>query len=108
MKNCITDYSAKKIMDYIEYLEDKHNISISIHFASKYFFIPSEGILPGFQKYYGHINAYCLYVKNVLHMQRKCWRCQSFAIRKCNHAQSYEGTCHAGVREYIRRFKPDL
>lgn len=105
MKNGITDVSSEKMMKYIQYLEEQHNISISVHFAPKYSFIPSEGTLPGFQKYYGHINAYCLYVKNVLHMQRKCWRCQSFAIGKCGHAESYEGTCHAGVHEYIRRFR---
>ena len=105
MENGITEYSSKKIIDYINYLENTHHISISVHFASNYSFIPSEKLLPGFQKYYGHINAYCLYVKNVLHMQRKCWRCQFFAIRKCNHVECYEGTCHAGVHEYIRRFK---
>ncbi len=102
MQNGVTDYSAQKMIDYIKYLEDTHNISISVHFTNKYLYMHSE--MPGFQKYYGHVNAYCLYVKNVLHMQRKCWLCQTLAARKCNRFESYEGSCHAGVHEYIRRF----
>lgn len=105
VENGIINDFAKKILNYIEYLEKTHNISISVHFAANYSFIPAEGMLKGLQKHYGHINAYCLYVKNVLHMQRKCWRCQAFAVRKCHYLESYEGTCHAGVHEYIRGFK---
>ncbi len=101
----MTDYSASKMVEYINYLEHTHHISISVHFTPSYSFMSSTGMLPGFQKYYGHINAYCLYVKNILHMQRKCLRCQFFAARKCNEMESFEGTCHAGVHEYIRRFK---
>lgn len=105
MQNSVTDYSSRKMIEYIEYLEDKHKINISVHFAPKYSFMRSERTLPGFQRYYEHINAYCLYVKNILHMQRKCWRCQTLASKKCGRLESYEGSCHAGVHEYIRRFK---
>lgn len=104
MQNGVTDYSSQKMIDYIKYLEDKHNISISVHFTNKYSYMHNEKTMPGFQKYYWHVNAYCLYVKNVLHMQRKCWLCQALAARKCNQIESYEGSCHAGVHEYIRRF----
>lgn len=105
MQNSTSDYSPKKMLDYISHLEEKYHISISVHFSKKYSFMRSETTLPGFQRYYWHVNAYCLYVKNVLHMQRKCWRCQSFAAKKCQAFESYEGTCHAGVHEYIRRFR---
>lgn len=104
MKNDVTDYSAAKIASYIEYLKNEHNLNISVHFANKYGFMRSGRDLPGFH-YYEHYNAYCLYVKNVRHLQRKCWHCQMMAAKKCERQESYEGTCYAGVHEYIRRFK---
>lgn len=104
MKDGVTDYSAKKIITYINYLEKEHHLSISVHFAPKFGFMRSERTLPGF-RYYEHLNAYCLYIKNMCHMQRKCWFCQVMTVKKCNQFESYEGSCHAGVHEYIRRFK---
>lgn len=100
-----TDYSPQKMIDYIEYLETTHNLNISIHLANKYFFVRCDKSMMIFQKYWGHVNAYCLYVKNVMHLQRKCWLCQTFAVKKCKRVEGYEGSCHAGVHEYIRRFK---
>lgn len=105
MQQSMTDYSPQKIIAYLEYLEDTYNLNISIHLANKYFFVRYDSSLLGFAKYWGHVNAYCLYIKNVLRQQRKCWLCQRWAIKKCKNLESYEGSCHAGVHEYIRRFK---
>lgn len=95
------DYSQEKIIAYIRYLKNTYNLEISIHFKKKYSYVPLNPAAHQLSEYNNHANPYCLYVKNILGMQKKCLLCQTAAIRKCGHSDSRIGTCHAGVREYI-------
>lgn len=100
------DYTSDKIANYIEYLEETYDLVISIDFAKRYNFI--YGILRGggtkLSKYCEHTNMYCGYVKNDDARNRLCMLCLAFAMKKSRHKESYVGTCHAGVHEYVRRF----
>lgn len=107
MNENVVDMMARKIADYITYLETNHELSISIKFSRKYNFICSiEGeIGKSLRKYFEHTNIYCVYVKNAMQLTRKCVLCTMLAMKKSRSLVSYTGMCHAGVCEYVHRFR---
>lgn len=92
-----------KILRYIKYLEETHHLSISVHFSQTYMKPLSTSINALLGQYNFHKNPYCFYIKKNREQQRKCILCQRAVLRKCAGCERYEGTCHAGVREYIER-----
>lgn len=96
-------YTAEQTAAYIDYLQNTHNLDISIHMADKYSYILFCDETKGLAKYNVHTNPYCFHVKSDDIKHRKCLKCQWAAINKCRSAEWYTGVCHAAVREYIRR-----
>ncbi len=101
------DFSQDTICEYMNYLINECNLNVSIHISEKYFVLKCNDQLSGLLQYNRHISPYCVYVKNVMQQQRKCVICQNMAARKCLHQASYIGSCHAGVKEYVRRIVAD-
>ena len=107
MVNFEDDFSQDTICEYMNYLINECNLNVSIHISEKYFILKCNSQLSGLLQYNRHISPYCVYVKNVMQQQRKCVICQNMAARKCLHQASYIGSCHAGVKEYVRRIVVD-
>lgn len=101
------DLSQNIVCNYINYLINECGLNVSIHISEKYFILKCSDPLKKLLQFNRHINPYCVYVKNVMQQQRKCVICQNMAVRKCYHHTSYIGSCHAGVREYVRRIVLD-
>ena len=91
-----------KIINYIEYLENTHNLSVSLHFADIYKY-SLQNAASGLAKYNVHKNPYCFYIKMDKAMHRRCILCQYAVMRKCRKNEFFTGSCHAGVDEYIER-----
>ena len=91
-----------KIINYIEYLENTHNLSVSMHFADIYKY-SLQNAASGLAKYNVHKNPYCFYIKMDKAMHRRCILCQYAVMRKCRKNEFFTGSCHAGVDEYIER-----
>lgn len=103
MINIKEDISQEIILKYMNYLTEECDLNISIHISEKYFYLKCNGQLLELIPFNCHVNPYCVYVKNILHLYRKCVLCQNMAVRKCTSQASYIGSCHAGVMEYVRR-----
>lgn len=93
----------RKIISYIEYLEDMHGLAVSMHYTEKYNRLLCGSENTALRQYNVHKNPYCFYIKKDKKMHRKCLLCQSAVIRRCRGEEGFQGICHAGVREYVSR-----
>lgn len=87
---------AISIIKYIEYLNDNHNLSISLHTRSdlKLVFTEKLSVLSI------HRNPYCAFVKSQKDMHINCVTCQQKALRLTKNGD-FCGLCYAGVFEYV-------
>lgn len=94
MKNLI-----ENIIDYMKYLRDNYDLSISVHFnkeySLKFYLVSAEKLL----NYNAHINPYCMKIKSIC--GRKCILCQRRILGKIKKTPTFTGICHADVSEYI-------
>ncbi|MBO5454378.1 MAG: helix-turn-helix transcriptional regulator [Clostridia bacterium] len=89
------------IKKYISYLEEYHNLSVSIHFSDKYDYILLTSGKNSLSEFNYHTNPYCFYIKNIKGLQNECMNCQRKVLNRLNKTNSFIGICHAGVLEYI-------
>ena len=99
----IDDLNQDTICNYVKYLINNYGLNLSIHLSMKYLYLKCNDTLDHVFRYGMHINPYCVYVQNAKLQHRKCVLCQYLVCSKIRKVVSYNGTCHAGVREYIRR-----
>ena len=95
--------NLEAIRKYCEYLEKEAGFNLTIYRKTG----ESENemlfrMLPIQQV---HFNSYCMFVKDVPGMHKKCLECQRKAIDKCSIGKSFGGICHAGVFEYVYPLK---
>lgn len=93
--------TLKNIEKYTGYLNNHHNLRISFHFDAKTAVIINKSDVKNLLTFSNHTNPYCMYIKNVKMQMHKCIQCQKLIIAKCASVDSFIGTCHAGVKEYI-------
>ena len=89
-------YNIAAIKNYIFFLKDKCNLSVSLHMYN-YNIITKLGELIPFTI---HDNAYCAYVKSCRNAYSNCCIEQSKAKNKSQNG-FFKGTCYAGVQEYV-------
>lgn len=95
--------NLEAIRKYCEYLEKEAGFILTIYRKTGenenemlFRMIPIQQV---------HFNSYCMFVKDVPGMHRKCLACQRKAIDKCSIGKSFGGVCHAGVFEYVYPLK---
>lgn len=95
--------NLEAIRKYCEYLEKEAGFNLTIYRKTGenenemlFRMIPIQQV---------HFNSYCMFVKDVPGMHKKCLECQRKAIDKCSIGKSFGGICHAGVFEYVYPLK---
>ena len=95
--------NLEAIRKYCEYLEKEVGFNLTIYRKTGenenemlFRMIPIQQV---------HFNSYCMFVKDVPGMHKKCLECQRKAIDKCSAGKSFGGICHAGVFEYVYPLK---
>ncbi len=93
-------YDVTHIKNYILYLKNKCQLSVSLHpHGTEKLIIPSE-----LMTFNIHENSYCIYIKSFPSAQNHCKEKQCKIREKCKDG-SFCGTCYAGVKEYVYPIK---
>ena len=89
-------YDVTSIKNYILFLRNKHNLSVTLH-PSGYDRIISHSELMSFNI---HDNSHCIYVKTCADAQNHCVTRQCKVNKKAERG-AFVGTCYAGVKEFV-------
>ena len=90
---------TRKILSYLDYLNNDCNLRVSVHFDAKTFSIFPDFFVSEILKFNTHTASYCVKVKTKDHY--KCLNNQKNIIKKSKCDESFCNRCHAGVCEYI-------
>ncbi len=89
--------AVKEIQNYILFLKEHHNLSITLHpLKDEAVISPSELMCFNI-----HDNSYCVYLKTCPAARCHCIRRQPKILDKLNQEESFVGVCYAGVKEYV-------
>lgn len=89
-------YDTSKIKNYILFLKNKCDLSITLHCLTEEALILTSELI----SFNIHDNSYCVYIKTFPEAQKHCMYRQPKIGQKCL-GGSFCGTCYAGVKEYV-------
>lgn len=87
----------EKIKTYIMFLDKTYDLEITVCDLCSEIFPYFSQFLP----YSNHRNHFCSYLKKIPQIQKDCTRKQQKIRNKLINQKFFEGTCHAGVGEYV-------
>lgn len=86
------------ILSYLDYLNKKCNLNVSIHFDIKVVQALPQKAIKALLKYNSHTNPYCISIKRK--HRNRCLFHQKDIIKTCPN-ENFCTVCHAGVKERI-------
>jgi len=92
MKKLIED-----VKEYIRFIKSEYGLQITICDLCPPLFTCYNALIP----YSNHCNPYCLLLKKNAQVQKNCIKNQLKIKEKCRVENSFQGTCSAGMGEYI-------
>ena len=98
--NVINMYDVSAIKNYILFLRTRFNLSVTVHSKEYYSIFQTKDLMI----FNIHDNPYCLFLKSCKKAREHCVNKQTKVLDKCINGP-YEGTCYAGVKEYVYPIK---
>jgi len=96
------DDMVKHIYDYIQLLQDRFSLHISLHNRRPYIKEENTGICPGILQAFGlHNHVYCITLRQKRGLAKECFVHQGKVMPKLCRDGAFFGMCHAGVCEFV-------